>query len=227
MRQKTIDYWLERGYAFEPSLLQAPGELLSIANDPYYAGEENEVGYAGQGRPLIVSRYLMGTHLGRPLERSELVRFRGDNKKDFRLSNLVLHSKLCSAQELYRVNGDPIPGYSHCLCGCGTALDLVQQRITPHAYVEGHRPKTSKGAKAQRHTTKQVRAQTRKAAIKGNPRQPESHQPEPHKAEPEDGSRDPTSAIRDLVGQMLNRLSWDEFQSVMQLVLEIYLRKGP
>lgn len=174
MNLTTLEHWEGRGWLLDQSLNDSPGEVINTGGGPYYIGEAKEVGYGGNAHPLIVTRYLMGMRLGRPLIRNELVRFRSDNKKDFRLSNLILHSKIASAEELYRANGDPILGYSHCMCGCGFKLDLAQQKEQPYAYVLGHRPKPKEPKRSRRKVKakkeepiNRIRNSLRKETIKG------------------------------------------------------------
>jgi len=87
---------------------------------------------------IAINRFMVAQRIGRPLQRSEMVRFKEANT-DFRSSNLVLKSRLATSHEMYLANG-MVLGYSHCLCGCGIALDLEAQKIRPHAFMFGHSP---------------------------------------------------------------------------------------
>lgn len=224
MNPNTVAIWASRGWHLEPTLIVAPGEIINTGGGPYYIGEEKETGYLGNAHPLIVSRYLVGTKLGRPLERNEIVRFRSGNKKDFRLSNLILHSKNASAAELYRVNGDPILGYSHCLCACGTPLDLERQKKEPHAYAEGHRPRSRDDAPK---GTKRARAPRRKVLqeklMPTTPlrREQPMDMPTPEPAQ----SIDTLKEFRVLFEKMIHSLPWDEFKELLHLLLEIQTRQ--
>lgn len=216
MKPDTLEHWERRGWKLDPSILEAPGEVINTGGGPYYVGEEKEVGYSGGSQPLIVTRYCVGMKLGRPLTRNELVRYRGD-KKDFRLSNLVLHSKGASAADLYRVNGDPIPGYSHCLCGCGETLDLERQKTEPHAYVFGHSPKQKEVKNHKRARPEKEKVLVENLARVGQP----LLVIEKERAVAED----PMKEFRALFEKMIHNLPWEEFKELLQLLLEIQTRE--
>lgn len=232
MKSSTLAHWNERGWLLDGSLISAPGEIVNTGGGPYYVSEEKEEGYLGHSRPLIVSRYLVGTILGRPLNRNELVRFRSSNKKDFRLPNLILHSKQASAADLYKVNRDPILGYSHCMCGCGTELDLQRQKEQPYAFYEGHRPKPKEKKPSRKPKRKspekkieEIREDLKKV---GQPLLVVKKSTTPctdavmKMLEPQE---DPMKEFRVLFEKMIHNLPWAEFKELLTLLLEIHTRK--
>lgn len=217
MNPKTLEHWKQRGWDLDPSLLDAPGEIINTGNGPYYIGEAKEIGYTGHAHPLIASRYAMGTKLGRPLTRNELVRFKSANKKDLRLSNLILHSKQASAAELYKANGAPILGYSHCLCKCGTELDLDKQKEQPYAFAEGHSPREKEVSKKKRARKPLQKVLQESLAKVGQPLLViKKEQPM---------SDDPMKEFRMLFEKMIHNLPWDEFKELLHLLLEIQTRQ--
>lgn len=233
MRSGTLEHWAARGWVLDPSILNSPGEVINTGGGPYYIGENKEAGYGGTDHPIIVTRYLMGTKLGRPLTRNELVRFRTENKKDFRLSNLILHSKNASAAELFKANGDPILGYSHCMCGCGSRLDLEKQKNEPYAYEFGHRPPSKNDPKSKR----RARPERKKVlfdtlAKVGQPLLDLKEKkvmpatiPIPEPETDEDRTEEPLKEFRALFEKMIRNLPWDEFKELLHLLLEIQTRK--
>jgi len=224
MNPNTVAIWASRGWHLEPTLIVAPGEIINTGGRPYYFGEQKEIGYCGHAQPLIVSRYCIGTKLGRPLTRNEIVRFRSKDKKNLRLSNLVLHSKSASAAELYRVNSDPILGYSHCLCGCGTRLDLERQKQEPHAFAEGHRPRSRNDAPKEAKRARAPRSkvlQEKLLPIAPLEREQLMDMPTPEAAQ----SIDTLKEFRVLFEKMIHNLSWNEFKELLHLLLEIHTRQ--
>ena len=210
MNTKTLENWKERGYLLDEILLEGPGEVVNTGGNPYYIGEAKEAGYLGNAHPLIVSRYAMGTRLGRPLTRNELVRFRGSDKRDFRLSNLRFFSGTASSSELFRANLEPVLGYSHCLCGCLTELDLEKQTIKPYCYAPGHRPK-SKGDQANPKRARPPRAKilieklTQKEEMPNTPLSKGSIE-----MREEQKPVDSLEEYRALFEKMIRNLSWEE-----------------
>lgn len=239
MNPNVFKHWNERGWTLDVSLLDAPGEIINTGGGPYYVGEAKEAGYSGDAHPLIATRYCMGMRIGRPLHRNELVRFRSSNRRDFRLDNLVLHSKTASAAELYQANGDPILGYSHCLCGCGTELDLQRQKDQPYAFHDGHRPKVKEKAKSPRKPRRktpekkldEIRDDLKKIGqpflvIKEEEVVPVTPSdqliPIP---EPVTSDEDPMCEYRLLFEKMIRNLPWEEFKELLHLLLEIQTRR--
>ncbi len=234
MNPQTIDDWKERGWLLEVSLLDAPGDIINTGGGPYYIGEAKETGYIGKSHPLIVSRYCMGMKIGRPLIRSEILKFRGDNKKDLQLSNLILHSKQATPSELLKANGVPVLGYSHCICGCGTELDLAKQKIQPYAFVEGHQPvrkehgnlKRARPGKSKVLAEKTMGLSMRNIRA-GYPSMPTTPLlgtitiPEPETEVIEE----PLKVYRVLFERMIHQLPWEEFKELVQLLLEIQTRE--
>ena len=217
MNPDTLEIWAKRNWQLDPIVIDGPGEIISTGNGrPYYLGVEPEVGYRGN-HALIASRYVLSMKLGRPLEHGEYLRIRGSDKKDLRLSNLELKSQAASAAELFRVNGDPILGYSHCLCECGTELDIAIQKIEPHAYAPGH--KREKGI--HRKLTR-VRKPLKSFFIENvaNVSQPLLSLPkEPPVPE---GS---LIQFRPLFEKLIHNLPWEEFKKLAYLMLEIETRQ--
>lgn len=254
MRLDTLPHWAKRGWILDPEICNSPGEIINTGGGPYYIGEEPEPGYNGHSHPLIVTRYLIGTKIGRPLNRNELVRFRTNNRKDFRYANLQLHSKTASAAELYHANGDPILGYSHCLCGCGLDLDIARQSKTPYAFIEGHRPKSKTDPKLEkdkkRNQGKAKRSHKKKPTLQkiredlakiGQPMLDMKDKKEmpvtplledtvemPKDIQPlrERIQDEALMEFRGLFEKMITNLTWDEFKPFLTMLLEIHTQKG-
>lgn len=231
MNPKTLEHWRARGWKLDEILLKGPGEVINTGGGPYYIGEAKEAGYLGNAHPLIVSRYAMGMRLGRPLTRNEIVKFRGLDKKDLRLSNLKFYSKNASPSELLRANLEPVLGYSHCLCECGTELDLEKQKIQPYAYITGHNKSLGdhKVLKRARPPMAKVLVEklTKKEPMPTTPL--EKFQggyplaiPEPETVEPPE---EPLKEYRMLFEKMIHNLPWDEFKELLTLLLQIQTRE--
>jgi hypothetical protein len=81
--------------------------------------------------------------IGRTLKPLESVRFKNKNKREIVLENLLFRSPKATAHEKFLVTGF-VPGYSHCLCGCGESLGNPNseefRQANPKAFVEGHSP---------------------------------------------------------------------------------------
>lgn len=217
MKAGTLALWAKRGWLLDQILLNGPGEIINVASKPHYIGEEKEKGYIGNSQQLIASRYAMGMKLGRPLARSELLRFKGDNKQDLRLSNLILHSRQATSAELVKCNG-AVLGYSHCLCECGTELDIAKQKKHPHVYAEGHRPKSKKdpvNPKKARPSLQKVFQERMKSISVASVAQP--------KEQPV--SDDSLKEFRTLFEKMIHSLPWEEFKELLHLLLEIQTRE--
>ena len=154
----------------------------------------------------------MAKKVGRPLGRQELVRFKGENKQDFRLSNLVLFSKQASAKELYLANGMSL-GYSHCLCGCGQTLNIEIQKDSPHVYAPDHKPK-----KESLRNLKQARKPKDKVIVENLARvgQPLLVIPK-EQSVPETSLKD----FRGLFERMICDLPWNDFEKLLKLLLDV------
>jgi len=197
-----LQTWVDRDFVLEESLLEAPGEIIQIAGNPYYIPHTKE-GDLGN-KPMIVSRYCMAKRIGRPLQRHEILKFKTPNKKDFRLENFTLYSKTASASEMYAANGMAL-GWSHCLCGCGGQLDIALQKTQPHAFLEGHRSLT--------HMEKKIR----RAEKPKNLLSTWEESPMPQSKE----APDPLLEYRALFEKMIHNLPWQDFERLLQVLLEI------
>ena len=222
MRAGTITAWEKRGWMLDPTLLQGLGEINNTAGCPYYIGEDPELGYDGKARPIFPSRWAMGRKIGRPLLRSEILRFRGEDKKDLRLSNLILHSKQATSAELLKANGGPVLGYSHCLCECGTELDLARQKVRPYAFVEGHKP-----VKKDHGNLKRARKSKEKILVMKLNEDPIKKIPAGYPLLPKEQAvpEDSMKEFRTLFEKMIHSLPWVEFKELLHLLLEIQTRK--
>ncbi len=221
MKEGTLSLWEKRGWLLDEVLLNGPGEIINVASKPHYIGEEKEKGYIGDSQQLIASRYAMGMKLGRPLNRSELLRFKGDNKQDLRLSNLILHSRQATSAELFKCNG-AVLGYSHCLCECGTELDIAKQKKHPHVYAEGHRPKSKNdpvNLKRARPSLQKVFHETMEKISLDSVFKTSIALP---KEQPV--SDDSLKEFRTLFEKMIHSLPWEEFKELLRLLLEIQTR---
>jgi hypothetical protein len=218
MKPGTFEYWAKLGWQLDPLIAHGLGEIVNTGNGPYYIGDQQELGYHGHGHPMVPSRFAMGMRIGRLLTSSEVLRFISEDKKDLRLSNVVFHSKQASAAELFKANGTPVLGYSHCLCGCGTELDLEIQVLHPYAYTPGHNPLSKKDKKNQK------RSRPRKSILVGSlakVAQPLLYIP---KEEPMPDT-DPLKEYRTLFEKMIHNLPWPQFKELLTLLLEIQTRK--
>lgn len=140
---------------------------------------------------------------------------------DFRKSNLIFHSKIASARELYEINGPPILGYSHCLCGCGEALDVEKQADQPHAFVVGHSP-------ADKRRTATLNAAVNDIKNKKTERRKKRSEKKIKEAEQEALTMPPTwdpeealKKYRPLFERMICDLPWDKFRRVLQVLLQM------
>jgi hypothetical protein len=219
MKAGTIEAWEKRGWKLDPCLLNGLGEIINTGNGPYYIGEEAEVGYSGKSIPIMPSRYAMGMKIGRPLVKGEILRYRpdGGGSMDLRLSNIILHSKQATSAELLKANGGPVLGYSHCLCECGTPLDLKKQKEQPYAYVDGHKPvkKPNGNLKKERKPRESVLIESLAKVS-----QPLLYMPK-EQAVPEDSLKE----FRALFEKMIHHLPWEEFKELLHLLLEIQTRQ--
>lgn len=150
--------------------------------------------------PEYMGRWTVIWAMKRALKQGERV-LQKKKTKDFRLANLLLRSAEASAAEKYHINGPPVPGYSHCLCGCGEALDLAKQKEHPHAFAMGHSPADKQ------------RADTLAAAVDED--LPVVRQPN----KPAPTGADPLEAYRPLFERVICMLPWSEFRKIIDQFL--------
>lgn len=222
MKPGTLEYWAEQGWQLDPLIAHGLGEITHAGSGPYYVGHERELGCDGHGKPMMPSRFAMGMRIGRQLHSSEILRFISDDKKDLRLSNVVFHSKKATSAELLKANGKPVLGYSHCLCGCGTELDLEIQVLQPYAYTAGHRPK-SRNDPGNRNRARRPKANVLIEKVKEDePMPPTRLFPKPEAKVIDD----PLKEYRALFERMIHNLPWEEFKQLLTQLLEIHAGKG-
>lgn len=186
------------------------------------------------------SRYLVGKKIGRTLDRSELVRFFNSNNRDFRYENLDLKSRQASARQKYELNGQPLLGYTHCLCKCGGALDVEMQKESPHSFLSGHSPadkrtesdrqpkKTGsitpkKVRKGKRTPPKADQRKVQKAALPLQKKQPEVHFKDQQSilVLPDGSEMYDLKRYRPIFEDYLLHLEWEEFVQVIDYAMKI------
>lgn len=230
MKDGTVEYWHQRGFQLDESILSSPGRLLNTAGNPYYLSDQAEPWYVGHEIQTIASRYIVGKRLGRVLARNELVRFKTENKKDFLLSNFQLKSNTAPAFELYAINGPPIYGYSHCMCKCGTALDIERQKDHPYAFTEGHRPSDITRKRTQKAAMDVPRR--KKSRRKKAPHQEKDTTPLPSTQELIDEIVTPIpdvpseemESFRPLFENMISHLPWKQFKQILNLLMDLSMK---
>lgn len=208
-----LQSWKDRGYQFEDGLNLPAGKIKTNNRSLCFYSEKEPT------KCQTMARWSMQIFLGRKLEDVEVVRFKTADHTDLRVSNLKLRSKLASAKELYSVNGPPILGYSHCLCGCGEALDVEKQCDQPHAYVIGHSPADKR------------RSATLEAAVNGEEKKKRKRrekkkppvEPVPLSFTPtlEIDSEEALKPYRPLFERMICDLEWVKFRRVLQVLLQM------
>jgi hypothetical protein len=206
------------------------GRLYASANRLVFQKE-------GDGEETPFTQALIAWKLGRHLKAGEGIRFVDSNKKDLRFTNLKLRSPSATARELWETNGDPVPGFSHCLCGCGEALDIETQREHPHAYFPGHSPNDKIREKAK----------AAALAVPGGPKVKKNLRTLGRKRKPKPVdtlARDmglvadageasiltpstpgPMSKFRPLFEAMIRELPWSDFEQILEKLMEIKSRE--
>ena len=236
-----LNHWKGRGYQFEEGLNMPPGKIkVNNRTLCFYSDQEPT-----KGQSMI--RWTMQIFLGRKLKDIEVVRFKTPDRTDLRLSNLKWISKQATAKELFSVNGPPILGYSHCMCGCGEALNVDKQGDQPHAFVVGHSPADKRRMttieaavdKAEKNVRKHRKKKkprvedpsiTEELHTQKNPWDPQhwslTGQGEMMKRDPVAGRvlammSDPLYQYRPLFEKMISGLPWEKFKCVLNTLLQM------
>jgi hypothetical protein len=118
------------------------------------------------------------------------------------------------------------------MCGCGSRLDLEKQKNEPYAYEFGHRPAKEKEKKLKRARPSRKKVILENLAKVGQPLLVMKEKeiimpitPLPASIEYPETKEQPFTEYRPLFEKMIHHLPWDEFQELLQLLLEIQTRR--